>query len=728
MAEKSSSKVSKPRKLKKNGQRALKACDSCRRMKTRCIPSPLPEEVQCLRCDTFNLRCSFQDLLSDDEGAETLALLKEQKSSSGTGSATYESAELTKRLLKSGYSPEDFAVHAKLLQNVNKNVTKILELLANQAPPAAPESSSRPAAPGNPSSRAVSALTEAVQMMTSSSGHTLVPSGLVDPESREVSPELDDISAKRTEQRHLTPYLTCPFTMVSQMVSRENLPLPICKIQDHEMLPQGLVDDVVGLNLLTLEEVVLLTQDFRDGYGKWCSFPESMSTEKLVEVLRSRNASLLLSAICVLALRYTLSYHDLKTRIYKNLLYKLKSDLELSLRHNPHGIEFIQALVVLSMYASSYSSDIMSVDAWYLSGIGLQQFLTLNIPDALFNRENDYAEPTDFFSLGLSSPLDSAPSHLLSPESQFQKLQTSRLWNHLCLAHITNCVFSGRMCIVDGVRIDLCRRILDFPNSTNFDGRMVAEISMQLILYNFVQHCNVHPPKSPNSTTAFDKVHEELQVWIEEWRYLFSQPIHPNTQYAEFAYNYSRTIVLYTWYHRCYRARKMHLAKRARVNPSRPTDLNIMNKTSIGNYLSQEYPVEDVINSIPKDKRLDMLKHAHRSLETMINDNPENFRYLSDQLFFQCVHCSLVCLIIAHSLYHFSDGLLGEDHLEQILSDVKKYSLRLQKIREGELKSFWVEEVDLKIPSVILQYHRAIETCLQDKFPEYEIHVDDGYP
>lgn len=45
--------------------------------------------------------------------------------------------------------------------------------------------------------------------------------------------------------------------------------------------------------------------------------------------------------------------------------------------------------------------------------------------------------------------------------------------------------------------------------------------------------------------------------------------------------------------------------------------------------------------------------------------------------------------------------------------------------RVNSKASFWVEEVDLKIPSVILQYHRAIETCLQDKFPEYEIHVDD---
>lgn len=116
MVEQTAGKVNKPRKVKKNKQRALRACDSCRRMKTRCIPSPLPEEVQCLRCDTFNLRCSFQDLLSDDEGAETLAALKEQSSGKGnsSGSTTYESAELTKRLLKSGYSPEDFAVHAKL--------------------------------------------------------------------------------------------------------------------------------------------------------------------------------------------------------------------------------------------------------------------------------------------------------------------------------------------------------------------------------------------------------------------------------------------------------------------------------------------------------------------------------------------------------------------------------------------------------------------------------------
>lgn len=503
-------------------------------------------------------------------------------------------------------------------------------------------------------------------------------------DTRIASPGPGIQSSHRTVQRHITPYLACPFTMVSQMISRENLPLPICKLQDHELLPQEAVEDVIGLSLLSLEEALLLTQGFLDGYGKWCSFPESLTTEKLIEMLRIRKASLLLTTMCVLALRYTSKYNDLKTRVYKSLLYKLKSDLELSLRCIPQSIEFVQALVLLSMYASSFSSDIMSVDAWYISGIGIQQYLSLNIVDALFSHDNVGTE-SELLSIGLSNALDPASS-IYSPNAHFTKLQSSRLCNHLCLVHITNCVFSGRMCIADHIRVGLCRRILDFPNSTNFDGRMVAEISIQLILYNFVQHCNVNSPEDAHDKSALDNVHEELRIWIEEWRHLFSQPIHPNTQYAEFAYNYSQTIVLYTWYHRCYRAKNMNRPKNE-AKAAAASTLGLTNKTAVASYLNQEYPVEEVISDMPKDKQFEMLNHAHRSVETMINDDPENFRYLSDQLFFQCVHCSLVCLVVAHDLYHLSGGLLGEEHLERILSDVKKFSLRLQRIREGELKS-----------------------------------------
>lgn len=710
----SNEKINKPSGvIKRRGRRALRACDGCRRLKTRCIPSPLPNEIQCLRCDSLKIRCSFQDLLEDTDSADEICVQKTPQVQ-----PLHESAEWTKRLLKSGYSTDDLALHSKLLHAINENVLKVIDMMEGS-------NNSQLSVGALPKARTIdSALIDAVKMMASTSSQTLIPSNPSTSQSRCGTPILDD-SLLKTEQRHFAPYLASPFTMVSQMISRDNLPLPIFKLHESDMLQQDPLDDIVTLNLVTLEEVHWLMQDFRDRYGNWCSFPETISTEKLVSNIRSRNASLLLSASCVMALRYTVKYHDLKTRVYKNLLFKLKSDLETSLKCVPQTTEFIQAIVILSIYASSFSSDIMSVDAWYLSGIGLQQYLTRNIADALLRSGNDKATTSEFFSFGISNNLVSPQENIFDQDMRFERLTSFRLWNHLCLVHITHCVFSGRMCIVDEVRADLCRRTLELSNSTNFDGRMVAEISLQLIVYNFMQQCNTEIIGKPsNDPTAFDTVIDELRDWIDEWGYLFSQPIQPTTQYVEFAYHYGYATVLYTWFHKCYRLAKSQVGRKE-LKSQESQGLKSAKRSAVGEYLNSQYPVEEVIGAIPHEKQLEMLDHAHRSVETMINDNFSSFRYLSDQLFFSCMHCSLICLMVAHSLYHAEECQLKDSHLEKILTDVKKFSLRLQKIREGELKSFWVEEVDLKVPSVILQYHKAIESCLQDKFPEYEINVDD---
>ncbi|SCU92104.1 LADA_0F14356g1_1 [Lachancea dasiensis] len=729
MVNPATTKINKPRLPKKNGHRALKACDSCRRMKTRCIPSPIPEEAQCLRCDSLKLRCSFQDLWENNEsgGEEVSAPIKvnTQRLSNSSKNGSRESAELTKRLLKSGYSPEHFAVHSKLLQNVNKNVSRILNILENQ-----PSSTvvSEPSKAINFKAQDIStALRDAINSTAPSSslpnGLEHLPSSVASTvNSRAQSPSINGPSAKY-EHCHSTPYLTCPFTMMSQMVSHDNIPLPIRKLHEPSFMPPEAISDVVDMNLLTLDEVTCLVQCFRDGYGKWCSFPE-IPSEKLVSKLRSSKSSLLLSTICVLALRYTTHYHDMKTRIYKNLLYKLRTDLELSLRIVPQTVEFVQAAVILSLYAYSLSSDIMSIDAWYISGIGLQQFLTLSLTGEQYRRGE--ARST-LGNLGFPGDMDSNVfDEDDSSDVQFQKLQLFRLWNHLCMVHITNCVLSGRMCIIDGVRADLCRRIVDFPKSTHYDGMMVAEISLQLILYNFVQQCSLSSSKDLEKLALSDAVQDELHTWYDEWKYLLSQPIYPGKQYADFALDYGHTIVLYIWCHKKYRTNKL-ASNQADIASQLTTSTNSVGDGYFPNALNAALPIKSILGSMSVHSQFKMLGHAHKSVEAMISDSFKNFRFLSDQLIFQCVQCSLTCLLVAHNLYYSDAGLLREEQLEQVLSDVKKFSLRLQKIREGELKSFWVEEVDLRIPSIILQYHKAIEASLQDNFSEYEIQVDDDY-
>lgn len=73
---------------------------------------------------------------------------------------------------------------------------------------------------------------------------------------------------------------------------------------------------------------------------------------------------------------------------------------------------------------------------------------------------------------------------------------------------------TGRMCILDQIRIDQCRKTLDISTSTNFDGRMVAEINFQLIVYSFIE-----------ANQSLEEVEEELRLWHNDWGYLFGNDL-----------------------------------------------------------------------------------------------------------------------------------------------------------------------------------------------------------
>lgn len=117
-----------------------------------------------------------------------------------------------------------------------------------------------------------------------------------------------------------------------------------------------------------------------------------------------------------------------------------------------------------------------------------------------------------------------------------------------------NCVMTGRMCILDQIRIDQCRKTLDISTSTNFDGRMVAEINFQLIVYSFIE-----------ANQSLEEVEEELRLWHNDWGYLFGKVNNrrsfssvlanlyleqPTTQFVETGYHYGYFVVLYHWHRR----------------------------------------------------------------------------------------------------------------------------------------------------------------------------------
>lgn len=78
----------------------------------------------------------------------------------------------------------------------------------------------------------------------------------------------------------------------------------------------------------------------------------------------------------------------------------------------PRTIEFIQALAILSIYASSLSENDLVFDAWFISSIALEHFITKDV-------------------LGLVMSFDG-----VSQVTEMDEITAYRVWNHLCLVHV----------------------------------------------------------------------------------------------------------------------------------------------------------------------------------------------------------------------------------------------------------------------------------------------------
>ncbi|GMG19506.1 unnamed protein product [[Candida] boidinii] len=276
--------------------------------------------------------------------------------------------------------------------------------------------------------------------------------------------------------------------------------------------------DIITMGLLTYDQAIYLLQHFRDRYGRWVSFPDSYSTAKLMIRIRYK-CPLFLTVACTLALKFSDPF--LKDNIYKLLIKVIKHDLDSSLLDFPYcnfygrggGLEFLQSLIILSIYGLCLSQDDLQIDSWYLSGIAIQLFTTLDSMGVL--RVDGYENinnNSDFYITGESSishsgeiksttsktTINDKNTKLKSKNkklkkdvtNEFNQLTIYRLWNHLCLVHMIYCILTGRSCINDELRLNLARKTLELSNSTNFDGRMNAELSLHLITYTFLQTNN----------------------------------------------------------------------------------------------------------------------------------------------------------------------------------------------------------------------------------------------
>lgn len=640
-----------------------------------------------------------------------------------------------------------------LLQDTNLKVTKILELLVNGNTSNNPilmssGNSSLPLTNGiNSFSNGSVRLNE--QFNFNSNHITLSP-------TKDKSTKEDSVVVVENESSSLTANTTntilsnfnetyrqlyAPFSNLIRHISKLNTPLQIRNLHDPEPLDLETVttSDVISDNLLTMSECVTLLREFKDNYGAWVSFPQNVSLELIIQHIRDSQCSLLLTLYMVLSLRYTLYYHDLKTRVYKKLLLKLREDYGQEFTRLGHAfkLEYIQSLVMLSVYSNSLSSDYQIFDSWIISGMGLQMLWSNGVQKSLVDSDAQaksslYKGRQQFFSVvGDESELND------------ESLSYNRLYNHLCLAHLNNCFLSGRQGILEQNDINRCKLTLQSQEASHFDGRMLAEIELYWLMERFqrnglrdsdqitldVQLTNFRngEPTPELSTmnaashsgnskrdSELDSMLKKITKWWENWNYLSNQPIE---EFIDFSYHfcYANLILMYfqqnkyiptpkskhplVYYSRKRLSAKLkdkidlegkYYANSALASAERSKDAKVLIK---------QYPMVDL--QLPPNKKDELTLHCVKALKLFQPVDLNHFRFLSDQLIYSIFYTAVIYL--KHCNID-SDGK----------ALVKDLSEKFRKIRKGELKSFWIEEVDLKVPSCILQYYSSLESLLRE--------------
>ncbi|VEU22147.1 DEKNAAC103151 [Brettanomyces naardenensis] len=263
----------------------------------------------------------------------------------------------------------------------------------------------------------------------------------------------------------------------------------------HDLISVGLIDYDTALELIRL---------FAQYYGRWTSFPLERSPKDLLDSIRL-DSSLLLAVCCLMGL---IHYKGDKVKtpskdLNLDILREISSMLSLTVNYVPQTKQLLQSLVILSSFSMSLSYKNVYFDGWYLSGYALLHFIS---------REMDLNLLSDRF------------------KSHPDRINNFRLWNHLALTHITFCVLSGRPCLIDTLRMDQCREILQIPAATSFDGRVVAELSIILSLYNALQF------EEPIEMSL-----REIDSAYEDWKYLRDQK--PLGVFVEMDYRFSRLMI-----------------------------------------------------------------------------------------------------------------------------------------------------------------------------------------
>ncbi|QPG76204.1 hypothetical protein FOA43_003590 [Brettanomyces nanus] len=271
--------------------------------------------------------------------------------------------------------------------------------------------------------------------------------------------------------------------------------------------PQNsLMTNVITIGLLDEKEALKLLTIFRDRYGRWISFPDTFSTEQILRQIE-RKCPLLLTVACCLSLKY--SDPLLKDRCYLRLLETIKLDLQRGLVDPPLCLEFLQAVLVLSIYATNLSETDaadLHIDSWDLSSFGISLFLKMN-------------------HLGLLNRLYDANE----VEPEFNELTAYRTWNILVLVQLAYSLILGRR---SNYSLDLLKpkEVSEFSMSTKFDYRIIAEVLIYIV--------NYHYSVLNGSLICFKK---DIEDWFHRWNYMFGKSLN---QFIEIDYHWTNAMVL----------------------------------------------------------------------------------------------------------------------------------------------------------------------------------------
>uniref|UniRef100_A0A060TA57 ARAD1C42636p n=1 Tax=Blastobotrys adeninivorans TaxID=409370 RepID=A0A060TA57_BLAAD len=410
-------------------------------------------------------------------------------------------------------------------------------------------------------------------------------------------------------------FITSPFNTFGSLTSPPNHPLPISRLYNPQMVVHD--QDIISLGLISETQALELMTHFRANYNRWVSFPEDIPIEGLVDRIR-RRCSLLLTVCCCVSIRFY--DQDLRTKVYKLLLRKMQTELHQSFIVVPQTIEFMQALAVMSIYSASLSDGDIVIDGWFYSSLALQHFVTKDV-------------------LGLVMSFDG-----IGPVTEFDEITAYRVWNHLCLIHLVSCVMTGRMCILDENRLELCRRTLDLSSATNFDGRMIAEISLHLIIYNCIE--GIQPLHS---------VERDFSLWKEEWGYLFEQP---NFQFTESTYHYGYYLVLFHWNYIKTTANSMPVLVSGSVNTNQ---------------------LDQTLASCDQDTLKQMAHHLIQVIDGLLAVNDTSFfSYLSDEVHFCGAYAAVMLTRLLYNIQAY--GRMVDINVQRCLTKINSLEVKFRTV------------------------------------------------